>query len=198
MVLLMQELRTRAEAAVGDILLPVQPKETDREEDQRPRAAEVHLVRLEEMDAPQKKAPYILHALTGLHAGYGERVDGMGGKSPERHLVTTAEVVSVFCVYGKTQEEGGLYLLELMDAVRQDWLKRPAMGAYFLDMDKGLEGNVYDGAEWDLGSFHVGSIASRWVMKRERRGDVAAILRGEDPDAGHYVPLKEWTMEPRG
>jgi hypothetical protein len=93
--------------------------------------------------------------------------------------LATCEVRSVFCVYDGDVQEGGLWLLELMERVRLGLLRKPVLGAFQLDWGKGMETKVYDNVEYELGPYHVGGMVTNWVMPTVDRLDVQPIIHGE-------------------
>ena len=110
-------MKDRSKACTADLLLPVKTQEED-EEEQPPRAATIYLTGLPEMKKPEKKAPYVIHTVAEGKDRYTDRHDSYGGRDPTRHRVDTVEVRSVLCVYASDRQEGGLYLLELMERLR--------------------------------------------------------------------------------
>lgn len=171
-------LQGRSERCTADLLLPVRCQEED-ERAPKPRAATVYLMRLPEMKKPEKKAPYILHAFVGGEDRETDKMDGIGARSLVRHRADTIEIRSVFCVYAPDRQEGGLYLLELMDRVRRDLLDYPVIGGFQLELGQALERVVYDSDEWDLGPYAVGGMVSRWTERVPDRPEVTEILRGD-------------------
>lgn len=175
-------LGAKTEAWTGDLLLPVKVQEED-EAEPKPSPPTVYLMRLPETKKAEKKAPYVLHAVAEGEDKYTDHHDGYGGKAPGRHPVDTVEVRSVLCVYAKDRQEGGLYLLELMERMRTGLKREPTIGPYLLDLEKGIDWTVYDSDEWDLGNYHVGGMVTTWTKKAQPRPEVAEILRG-DRDQG--------------
>ncbi len=187
MVELLYAMKERSRKCTADLLLPVRAQEEDDEEP-RPRAAEVYLMRLPEMKKPEKKAPYILHTAAEGKDKYTDRHDGYGGRESTRHKVDTVELRSVLCVYAPDRQEGGLYLLELLDRLREDLENDPTIGPFLLDLDAGLDWTVYDSDEWDLGPYSVGGLVTIWTKKAKPRREVAEILRGEGRPGGLTIP----------
>ncbi len=181
-------LKEITERCTGDMLLPVRMQEED-EEEPKPRAAKVFLVRLPEMGSAEKKAPYILHTAAEGVDKYTDHHDGYGGRENTRHLGNTVEIRSVFCVYSKDGQEGGLYLLELIDRVRRELLSHPVIGLFHLDLEAGLERMIYDSEEWDLGPYNVGGLVTKWIAKDPARPQVQDILNGATGPESRRMPL---------
>lgn len=177
----------KTEGWTKDLLLPVKVQEED-ETDPKPRAATVYLMRLPETKKAEKKAPYILHAVAEGEDKYTDHHDGYGGKATGRHQVDTVEVRSVFCVYAEDRQQGGLYLLELIDRVKEGLKREPTIGPFLLDLEKGIDWTVYDSDEWDLGNYHVGGMVTTWTKKAQPRPEVSVILRGEGRPGGLPIP----------
>ena len=131
-------LKDFTELATKDIQLPVKFQSQD-EKEPPPKTAAVYLARLPDMASYQKKAPFILHqAVTGQDE-MGNANKGTGRES-RRELQSTCVVRSVFCVYHKDEQEGGLALLNLMEAMRTALLRFPSMldKTFELDMNEGI------------------------------------------------------------
>ncbi len=180
-------MKDRSKACTADLLLPVKTQEED-EEEQPPRAATIYLTGLPEMKKPEKKAPYVIHTVAEGKDRYTDRHDSYGGRDPTRHRVDTVEVRSVLCVYASDRQEGGLYLLELMERLRDDLKAHPTIGPFLLDLDAGIDWTVYDSDEWDLGPYHVGGMVTTWTKKAKDRPEVADILRGGIGPGGLTIP----------
>jgi hypothetical protein len=178
-VLLLKELKTFTEKAVEDLILPVRRQEED-ETDPEPRAALVYLVRLPELRSMEKKAPYILHNVAEGTDKFVNVNAGYGGREVVNRPLATCEVRSVFCVYDGDVQEGGLWLLELMERLRLALLRKPVLGPFQLDWNQGMETKVYDNVEYELGPYHVGGMVTHWVMPTVDRMDVQPMIHGAD------------------
>lgn len=155
--MLLEALKEVTEDAVKDLLLPVRRQEGDGE-DPEPRRAEVYRMRLPDSKSYKKKAPYIiLQVLTG--------------KDVQREMQmpeSTCEVRFVFCVYSENEQEGSLYLLNLMERVRERLLSQVLIGEgqFDLDLGAGVEGLIYDE---DTAPYYAGEMMTAWRMPPVQR-----------------------------
>lgn len=154
-VVLLEQLKEFSKAATADLIMPVAMQKGDTE--QSFRAADVYLMRLPDSGAAQKKAPYILHQfITGAdNQPKGERDN------------STAKVRTIFCVYNDDEQEGGLSLLNLMERLRIEILKKVVIGGQFaLDKEAGLECLAYPD---DTAPYYCGEMVSTWIMPSVER-----------------------------
>lgn len=154
-IILLEQLRVFTKNATGDIIMPVRMQKGDT--DQESRAADVHLMRLPDSGAAQKKAPYIIHqSITGKDI------------QPEGENVTSSAVVrSIFCVYNDNEEDGALMLLNLMERLRIHLLKQVVIGDQFqLDLKAGLESVTYPD---DTAPYYAGEMISTWILPAIQR-----------------------------
>ena len=159
-VILLSQLKSFTEEAVGDLLMPVRTQKADGKQDgaaEDMRSANVYLMRIPDSGAAYKKAPYILHqAITGRDY------------QSERELPAASAVVrSVFCVYCSDEEEGAMMLLNLMERLRIALLRKVVIGDQFeLDLGAGIDTLVYPD---DTAPYFLGEMATTWHMPAVRR-----------------------------
>ena len=102
--------------------------------------------------AAKKKAPYILHQV----------ITGKDAQSPGNPSISLATVRTVFCVYHKDEQEGGLALLNLMERLRIAMLEEGIVGKQFvLDREAGLESLVYPD---NTAPYYAGEMISVWKL----------------------------------
>jgi len=154
-VVLLKELRDFTKAATADVILPTKMQEGDKE--QKYRAAAVYLMRLPDSRSAAKKAPYIIHQF----------LTGDDTQLPGERCSSTAVVRSIFCVYSENEEEGGMLLLNLMERLRIELLRKVVIGnQYALDLSAKLESLVYPD---DTAPYYAGEIVSRWKLPAVER-----------------------------
>ena len=187
---MLSALKDFTELATGDIKLLVKRQSRDKEEP-KPRAAAVHLTRLPDMASWEKKVPFILHqavtsddALKNANKGTGMQI--------RREMKSTAVIRSVFCVYHPNEEEGGLALLNLMEAIRTGLLEFPLLHNLFeLDLDEGLSQMVYpETGERGTAPYYLGEMVTTWKLPPVKRLDAERVTQGlppVDPKATHYT-----------
>lgn len=149
-VILLREFKEFTEKAVKDLIMPTMP--TKESPEQQYRAAEVFMMRLTDSREAKKKAPYIIHqVITG-------KDNQPAGEKPQAQAV----IRSIFCVYNDDEQEGGLMLLNLMERLRIELLKRITIGRQFtLDRDAGIEILIYPD---DTRPFYAGEMVSTWNL----------------------------------
>ena len=141
--------------STGEILMPTSVQKGDGEPELR--AARVHLMRLPDSRAAEKKAPYIIHQLITTKDQQEK------GQRPN----STAQVRSIFCVYSSNEEEGALALLNLMERLRIDLLRKCVLAdRYELDLETGLEGLIYPN---DSAPYYMGEMVSMWKLPAVER-----------------------------
>lgn len=149
-VMLLRALGEFTLDATRDLLLPVRVQSAEEEPQERP--AEVHLMRLPDSSEAKKIAPYILHQL----------ITGKDARKPGERTASTAEVRSIFCVYGADEEEGAMQLLNLMERLRIALLRQEVLDRRFqLDLETGLETVIYPD---DTAPYYLGEMANRWKL----------------------------------
>lgn len=154
-ITLLEQLRDITKTATGDIILPVKEQKGDAEKITR--AADIHLMRLPDSRAAQKKAPYIIHQL----------ITGKDIQPQGENETASAVVRSIFCVYNDDEEEGSLMLVNLMERLRIHLLKQVVIGDQFqLDLEAGLESMVYPE---DTAPYYAGEMVSTWILPAIRR-----------------------------
>ena len=152
---LLEQLKDFSKAVTKDIILPTKMEKGDTEKTERP--ADVFLMRLPDSRAATKKAPYILHQLiTGNDAQRsGERAE------------SRAMIRSIFCVYHDNEQEGALALLNLMERLRIELLRKVVIGNQFtLDLEANLETLIYPD---DTAPFFAGELISTWKLPAVER-----------------------------
>jgi len=154
-ITLLEQLRDITKTATGDIILPVKEQKGDAEKITR--AADIHLMRLPDSRAAQKKAPYIIHQLIT-----GKDIQPQGEDES-----ASAVVRSIFCVYNDDEEEGSLMLVNLMERLRIHLLKQVVIGDQFqLDLVAGLESIIYPE---DTAPYYAGEMVSTWILPAIQR-----------------------------
>lgn len=128
---LLDALAQFTENVVAELPLPVSVQRSGEEPTMR--AAKVYKMRLPNFKQWQKKAPYILHqVLTSADT------QPRGQREESKAVVRT-----VFCVYSEDEQEGPLYLLNLIERLRIALLRERVIGGCFvLDMEEGVESLV--------------------------------------------------------
>lgn len=154
-VMLLRALGDFTLDATRDLLLPVRVQSAEEEPQERP--AEVHLMRLPDSSAAKKKAPYIIHQV----------ITGKDEQKPGNREAGSAEVRSIFCVYGADEEEGAMQLLNLMERLRIALLRRVLLaGQYQLDLEAGMESLIYPD---DTAPYYAGEMVTRWKLPEVKR-----------------------------
>lgn len=156
-VILLEQLKAFTIAATRDLLLPLVPQEEELLLPPRYGPLGVYRMRLPEFGAATRKAPYILH-----QAVTGKDVRKPGDRTPD----SSAVVRTVFCVYCKDEEEGGMHLLNVMERLRIALLEQVVIGKQFkLDLDAGLESLAYpDDASSSTAPYYLGEMVSQWKL----------------------------------
>ena len=135
--------------------LPVAIQKGDTKEEVR--APEIHKMRLPNSSDAKKKAPYII-------------VQYVTGKDYQKHSQQSqshALVRLVFAVWGENEEEGALSLLNLMEAVRIDLMKKVKISERFkIDTDAEVESLVYPE---DTAPYYAGEIICTVLMPPTER-----------------------------
>lgn len=150
-VILLEQLQDFTLEATRDLLLPVSQQKEDKEPP-ADRAAAVYRMRLPDSRSAAKKAPYILH-----QALINNDIQ-LPGQKPK----ATATVRSIFCVYHRDEQEGGLALLNLMERFRIALLEQVVIGKQFkLNLEAGLEGLVY---QENTAPYYAGEMVSVWDL----------------------------------
>ena len=150
---LLETLKEFTENAVGDLILPLNPKK-ERGVTRNERTAEVYLMRMPNEESGTKKAPYILHQF----------VTGQDIQKTGQNPTSSAVVRTVFCVYSNSENEAeGLFaLMNLMERLRIALLKTPNIGhRYLMDKSEGMETLVYP-EQWP--PYYMGEMISSWKL----------------------------------
>lgn len=160
---LLDELKNFCKNAVKDYRLPTVVQKNDIKPECRP--PEVYKMRLPHTDATKKYVPYILLQLV---TSKDEQQEGELSKS-------SALVRFIFCVYGDDEQEGALSLLNVMETIRIELLKKTVIGGRFcLDRKAGVETLIYPDntapfyAGEMMGTFYLPPIEREVNFEKER------------------------------
>lgn len=154
-VTLLEQLKVFTKDAVKDLIMPTAMQEEDVIE--KPRAADVYLMRLPDSHSAKKKAPYILHQL----------ITGADAQPNGQRVQSTATVRTVFAVYSENEQEGGLMLLNLMERLRIALLRKVVIGNQFqLDLGAKMEILIYPE---DTAPYYSGEMISEWIIPAVER-----------------------------
>ena len=154
-IVLLEQLRDFSKAVTSEIIMPV--KMQDGDDAPQFRAADVYLMRLPDSRAATKKAPYILHQL----------ITGNDTQRSGERCESSAMVRSIFCVYSKDEQEGALLLLNLMERVRIELLRKVVIGRQFtLDLEASLETLIYPD---DTAPYFAWELISTWHLPAVER-----------------------------
>ena len=154
-VMLIDALKAFIESSVKGFSLPERVQEGDTEENFR--APEVYKLRLDNSGEAKKKAPYII---IQLENSIDRQPRSENGES-------TAVIRLIFCVYHKNEQEGAVALLNVMEKVRLDLMRRIVIGDCFkLDSDKGLESLIYNE---DTAPYYAGEMIGTFFMPATER-----------------------------
>ena len=155
-IALLEQLRDFTLASTSQLIMPVRFQKSDTEQPP-PRAAQVFLMRLPDPKIADKKAPYILHQLLTA------KDQQPNGKRPS----SDATVRTIFTVYNEDEQEGGLMLLNLVERLRIDLMKKVVIGERFkLDLNTGLEFLIYPE---DTAPYYSGEMITRWEIPTVER-----------------------------
>lgn len=150
-VILLEQLKEFTQTATHDLLLPVAYQKEDKEPP-ADRTAAVYRMRIPNGRSATKKAPYILHQI----------ITNKDIQPPGQKPEATAVVRTIFCVYHKDEQEGGLALLNLMERLRIALLEQVVIGKQFrLNLKAGLESLVY---QEDTAPYYAGEMVSVWDL----------------------------------
>lgn len=178
---LLYALKEMTRRKTAHMAFPVKRQSKDETEPE-PRAAEVYITRLPEMESYTKKAPFILHqVVTGMDDL--RNVNRGTGRDGRLELQSSAVIRSVFCVYHPDEQEGGLALLNLMEEMRISLLKYPILDRVFeLDMTEGINQAIYpDTGERGTAPFYIGEMVTTWKLPPVKRMDAARVINGLPP-----------------
>ena len=96
-----------------------------------------------------------------------ERKTGKDSQQPAQKEESAAVVRSIFCVYNEDEQEGALMLLNLMERLRIELLKKGVVGNQFaLNMEMGIEYLIYPD---DTAPFYAGEMISNWLLPSVER-----------------------------
>lgn len=167
---LLRQLKKFTEDTLSEMKLPVKVQNVN--EEARTASPAVYLMRIPDTASSTKKAPYILHQIVTQSNRHPE-----GDKYPD----CKCTVRTVVCVYSPDEEEGGLYLLNVLERLRIEMMRNPLLISkaddpntaqhFQLDLSGGsLEYLIYPD---DTAPYFVGEMMSDWILppvKREIRG----------------------------
>ena len=156
-IALLEALSEYTHDAEKDLHLPVRIQKNGEEQSYRP--PDVYLMRLTDSKSAQKKAPYILHQLVTFRNQQERGED----------LESFALVRSIFCAYCDDEQEGSLYLLNMMERFRIPLLANPLIGKggqFELNLQEGLESLIYPD---DTAPYFVGETMTTWRIPPVKR-----------------------------
>ena len=141
---LLEDFKNFIENVTNQYELPTAVQKGDTE--QIFRAPEIYKMRLPNSNDAKKKAPYIIV----------QYVTGKDFQKQSQTSQSNAIVRIIFCVYNDNEEEGALSLLNVMETVRVEIMKKVIIGKCFkLDTDAGVESLVYPE---DTAPFYAGEM----------------------------------------
>lgn len=136
--------------ATKDLILPTKPEKKAESES---RAAAVYKMNLPDPEGARTKAPYIIHQV----------IDIKDVQQPNQQDKAYCTIRTVFCVYHPDAEVGGLALLNLMERLRIDILRKCVLAhRYRLDKSAGVQGGPYDSES--TRPFYLAEMISVWEM----------------------------------
>lgn len=139
-----------------EVLLPVR-RQKGGEDEPPERPPLVYRQRLPDVKSATMKAPYILHQIV---TGEDEQPSGAPTKS-------TAEIRSLFCVYGEDDQEGALRLLTTVEHFRQELLLHGVIGKQFaLDLSQKLSTLYYTD---NTAPYFCAEVVSVWKIPSTER-----------------------------
>ena len=149
-VKLLDELVNFTEAVTATMRFPVRVQKAG--ESVTTKAPSVYRMRLPDSTSATKKAPYILHQVI---TGVDEQREGQREES-------TCTIRSIFCVYCDDEQEGAMYLLNLMERMRIALLRQRVLGRYFqLDLEEQIQTLNYPE---DTAPYYAGEMVTVWQM----------------------------------
>ena len=147
---LLEAIKRFTAESTNELIMPVRIQKKD--EEQTYRSANVYLMRLPDSKSVFKKAPYVLHQL----------ITAQDRQSPGQRPASTALVRSIFCVYNKDEQEGGLMLLNLMERLRIAMERKIVIeNRYKLLLDPAVEALIYPE---DSAPYYAGEMVSTWKI----------------------------------
>jgi hypothetical protein len=155
--ILLDRLKEFTEQAISGLLLPTKKERGENKIECRP--ADVYKMRLPDSNAAKKKAPYIIHQV----------ITGKDRQKSGSLCESETTIRSIFCVYGEDEQEGALLLLNLMERLRIELLKKIIIAGQFqllLD-DSGIETLIYP--DDNTAPFFAGEMVSRWRLPAVER-----------------------------
>ncbi len=151
-VVLLEELKRFCEDTTKNMILPTQVEKGDTKLIER--APEIYRMRLPDSKAAKKLAPYII---IQIPASKHFRDEQESNRAKYRVVVRF-----IFSVYCDNEEEGAIMLLNLMDRVQEQLLKKIQIGkAFVLDENEQLESIVYPE---DTAPFYAGEMVGTFKL----------------------------------
>lgn len=167
-VLLLEELQKFCKNTVKGFKLPTATQKGDTELKCRP--PEVYKMRLPNSSAAKKVVPYIILQLV---TSKDEQKEGQ----PSDSVVL---VRMIFNVYNEDEQEGALSLLNVMEAVRIELLKKTVIGEkFYLDREEGVETLIYPD---DTAPYFIGEMMTTWHLPPVEQ----EVCPWEDMKGGFY------------
>lgn len=167
-VLLLDELQKFCKNTVKGFNLPTAVQKGDTEIKCRP--PEVYKMRLLNSSAAKKVVPYIILQLV---TGKDVQADGQPSDS-------IALVRLIFNVYNDDEQEGALSLLNVMEAVRIELLKKTIIADKFeLDREEGVETIIYPD---NTAPYFIGEMMTTWHLPPVEQ----EVCPWEDMKGGFY------------
>lgn len=152
---LLRALKDFTLSATENVRLPTKTQERDYAATTRTPA--VYLMRLPDGKSSTKVAPYILHTVAT-----GSNMQPEGSQP-----ISSTTIRSIFCVYAEDEQAGGLMLLELMECMRIELMRKCVLADQFeLDLSQGMEDLIYPD---DTAPFYLGEILTHWNLPAIRR-----------------------------
>lgn len=136
--------------ATKNLRLPVRPTKENREP--KDRAPEVYKMRLPDAKSYQDKAPYLYNRVVLIEDHQTP------GEIPE----CKCTVCTSFCVYCDDETQGALHLLNVMEDIRQEILRKHVIAnRYQIDLNEGIQFAIYDNQPVP---FFIGEAVSVWKI----------------------------------
>lgn len=147
---LLNALKALCEDEVKNMILPTAVQNGDKK--RIVRAPEFYLQRLPKSENAKKLAPYcIIQAIHTKHI-----------QNPGSRPLFSVEVRFIFCVYGENEQEGAIMLLNFMERVQQQLLKKISIkNAGLLNVTEPLETFVYPD---DTAPYFAGEMVGTFIL----------------------------------
>lgn len=153
--MLVKELESFCRDCTKKLKLPTVVSKGDTK--QEIRAPNIHRMRLPDSHSYEKEVPYIIVQLDN------SRHVQKAGTEP----FNTATVRFIFAVWNDNEQEGAEMLLNLMDTVEIELLKKVKIGKYFqLDVHEPLDSIIYPN---DTAPFFAGEMIGTFILPSIKR-----------------------------